>query len=114
MEKEATVPYTPQQSGVAERMKCTIMESVRSKVQAASLLLKFWAEAVATAVFLRNKSPTIHVQNAAPYECYHSRKPDISFLRVFGCNAYVHVKEEKRKKLDKKSEKIHIHWLPNV
>eukprot|EP00794_Sanderia_malayensis_P004478 gene4478-biopygen3645 len=62
-------------------------------------------KAVATAVFLRNRSPTIHVPNATPFECYYSKKPDISFLRVFGCNAHVHVPEAKRKKLEKKSEK---------
>ena len=93
------------QNGVAERMNRTTMESVRSMLHKAGLPLTFWAEAVATAVFLRNRSPTSHVKNATPFEFYHSRKPDISFLRVFRCNAYVHVPREKRKKFDKKSIK---------
>ena len=95
IKKEATIPYTPQQNGVAERMNHTIMESVCSMLHKAALPLKFWAEAVATADFLRNRSPTSHVKNATPFKCYHSRKPDISFLRVFGCNTYIHVPEEK-------------------
>ena len=113
IKKQITVPYTPQQNGVAERMNRTIVESVRSMLHKADLPLSFWAEAVATAVFLRNRSPTIHVHNATPFECYYSRKPDVSFLRVFGCNAYVHVPEEKRKKLDKKSEKCIFIGYPN-
>ena len=30
-------------------------------------------------------------------------KPDVSHLKVFGCNVFVHVPDPKRKKLDKKS-----------
>eukprot|EP00253_Pinus_taeda_P028323 PITA_28323 len=33
------------------------------------------------------------------------KKPSLSHLRVFGCDAYVHVPKEKRTKLDSKSEK---------
>eukprot|EP00794_Sanderia_malayensis_P002050 gene2050-biopygen1853 len=105
IKKEATTPYTPQQNGVAERMNRTIIESVRSMLHKAGLPLTFWAEAVATAVLLRNRSPTSHIKNATPFERYHSRKPDVSALKVFGCIAYVHVPKEKRKKLDKKSTK---------
>ncbi len=31
------------------------------------------------------------------------KKHDVNNLRVFGCEAYLHVPDEKRKKLDKKS-----------
>ena len=75
--------------------------------------LSFWAEAVATAALLRNRSPTIHVHNATPFECYYSRKPAVSFLSVFRCNAYAHMPEEKRKKLDKKSERCIFIGYPN-
>ena len=33
------------------------------------------------------------------------KKPFLSHLRVFGCNAFVHVPKEKRTKLDNKSER---------
>lgn len=44
---EFTVPYCPQQNGVAERLNRTIMEGARSMLYQAKLPLDFWAEAVA-------------------------------------------------------------------
>ena len=67
------------------------------------LPLSFWAEAVATAVYLRNRSPTASVKDSTPYKCWHKEKSDVSHLKVFGCNAFVHIPDQKCKKLDKKS-----------
>ena len=39
------------------------------------------------------------------HELYFGRKPNLKHLRVFGSIAYVHVSDEKLKKLDAKSEK---------
>ena len=39
------------------------------------------------------------------HELYFGRKPNLRHLRVFGSIAYVHVPDEKRRKLDPKSEK---------
>ena len=41
---ELTVPKTPQQNGVAERMNRTLVESVRSMLSDAKFPKKFWAE----------------------------------------------------------------------
>ena len=101
--KDNTIPYTPQQNGVSERVNQTIMETVRCMLHYAHLSLNMWAEAVATAVFLRNRSPTSYQKEITPYECWFYKKPDVSNLRVFGCKAFVHIPSPKRKKLDKKS-----------
>jgi len=63
----------------------------------------FWAEAVATAVYIMNRTPTAVVHSMTPEEKFTGKKPDVSHLRVFGCIAYVHVPEEKRSKLDPKA-----------
>ena len=55
---ELTVPRSPEQNGVAERLNRTLMEAVRSMLVGAQLPQRFWAEALATAVYLRNRSPT--------------------------------------------------------
>ena len=57
-----TVPKTLQQNGVAERMNRTLVEAVRSMLSNANLPKKFWAEALSTAVYLCNRSPTKAVQ----------------------------------------------------
>ena len=48
----------------------------------------FWAEVVATAVYLLNISPTKEVFNQTPYEAWRGNKPKVSHLRVFGCITY--------------------------
>ena len=50
--KQRSIPRTPQQNGVAERMNRTIQETARSMLHAAGLSDAFWGEAVATAVVL--------------------------------------------------------------
>ena len=62
-------------------------------------------EAVACAVYLTNRSPTRSVHEKTPQEAWSGRKPGISHLKVFGSIAYTHVPDERRTKLDDKSEK---------
>nr|GFC51607.1 retrovirus-related Pol polyprotein from transposon TNT 1-94 [Tanacetum cinerariifolium] len=50
--------------------------------------LFLWAEAIATACFTQNRS-IIHCRfNKTPYELINGKKPDISFLHVFGALCY--------------------------
>ena len=41
---------------------------------------KFWAEALSTHVYLRNRSPTKALTEITPYEAWYGVKPDVSFL----------------------------------
>lgn len=63
----------------------------------------FWGEAVSTAVFILNRSPTRSLDGKTPYEAWHGERPGVSFLHTFGC--IVHVKDTKPhlKKLDDRS-----------
>ena len=104
---ELTVPHSPQQNGVAERMNRTLMESARTMIAHAGLPNSYWAEAVATAAYVRNRMPTTAIKNdQTPYELWYGRKPNVSHLRVFGCVAYTHVPDSERQKLDKKAVKL--------
>ena len=66
---------------------------------------KFWAEALSTAVYLRNHSPTKAVTGMTPFEAWTGEKPSVDHLRTFGCTAYAHIAKDKRKKLDLKARK---------
>ena len=103
--RQLTVPRTPQQNGVAERKNRTILEMARSMLKSKKLPKEFWAEAVACAVYISNRSPTKSVLEKTPQEAWSGRKPGVSHLRVFGSIAHAHVPDEKRSKLDDKSEK---------
>ncbi|GMF29760.1 unnamed protein product [Phytophthora fragariaefolia] len=64
---QRSVPYSPQQNGVAERMNRTIMEKARSMLYYKGVSTEWWAEAVNTAVYLINRSSNAHA-DATPYE----------------------------------------------
>lgn len=104
---QLTSPHSPQQNGVAERMNRTLIESARSMIAHAKLPNKYWAEAVATAAYIRNRTPTTAIkENVTPYEKWYERKPNVDNFKVFGCIAYAHIPESQRRKLDKKSKKL--------
>ncbi|GKF27351.1 retrovirus-related pol polyprotein from transposon TNT 1-94 [Tanacetum coccineum] len=51
-------------------------------------LMFLWAEVVATACYTQNQS-LIHTRhNKTPYELVHDKKPDLTFLQVFGALCY--------------------------
>ena len=104
---ELKVPYSPEQNGVAERMNRTLMEAARSMMTHAGLPDKFWAEAVDTAAYLRNHTPTTAIRGyRTPYEVWYGERPNIGHLKVFGCVAYAHIPDSLRQKLDKKAVKL--------
>ena len=102
---ELTVPKNPEQNGVAERINRTLIETARSMLIDSHLPHSFWAEAVSTAAYLRNRSPTKAVAEMTPYEAWTGKRPQVDGLRVFGCQAFVHIPKDERKKLDSKSRR---------
>ena len=63
---------------------------------------RLWAEALATAAYLRNRCPTKAVDGMTPHEAWTSVKPTVKHFRVFGCDAFVHIPRDERHKLDSK------------
>ena len=102
---EKTVPMTPQQNGVAERMNRTLNERARSMRIHAGLPKMFWAEAVNTAAYLINRGPSISLDGKIPEEVWSGKEVNLSHLRVFCCISYVHIDSTERSKLDAKSNK---------
>jgi len=99
---QTTVPYTPEQNGVAERKNRTLCESARSMLFEANLPKKYWGEAIMTAGYLQNRLPSKAV-NKTPYEVWNGEKPDLKHVRVFGSKAHAHVPSERRLKWDSHS-----------
>ena len=98
-----TMPYTPEQNGKAERINRTLLEKAKSMLAESNLPPKAWGEAVMTANYLRNRSPTSG-RELTPYELITGKRPNLGHLRVFGSKAFVHIPREKRNKLDFKSQ----------
>ena len=74
---ETTAAYSPQQNGVAERLNRTLGEAARSMLQQAGLNKSFWAEAISTAAYLRNRMVTTVLKTGhTPYQLWFGKKPN--------------------------------------
>ncbi|KAH9705144.1 Integrase catalytic domain-containing protein [Citrus sinensis] len=93
--RHRTVRNTPQKNGLAERMNRTFIEKVRCMLLNANLSKHFWAEAVNTAIYLINRSPSSALDFKTPQEVWSGKPQNLSNLRVFGCPAYAHISQGK-------------------
>ncbi|POM73801.1 Putative retroelement [Phytophthora palmivora] len=94
-----TTVYTPQRNGVAERRMRTIMERVQALLLDGKLPEQLWAECVDHVTTLLNMTPS-STTDRTPYEFWYNRIPSMQYIKVSGCNAYVHITEQYRDKLD--------------
>ena len=101
---EKTIPRTPQQNGVAERMNRTLNESARSMRLHVGLPKTFWADAVSTAAYLINRGPSVPMEFKLPEEVWSGKGLKFSHLKVFGCVSHVHIDSDARSKLIAKSK----------
>ena len=96
-------PRTPHHNGVSERHSRTLLDIVQSMMFLTDLPIRFWDHAL--------ENNCIHVKKGAPSksvettqsELWFGKKPKLSFLKVWGCNAYM--KKFHPDKLKPKSEK---------
>nr|GEY93585.1 retrovirus-related Pol polyprotein from transposon TNT 1-94 [Tanacetum cinerariifolium] len=85
---ETSAAKTPQQNGVVKRRNRTLVEAARTMLIFSHAPLFLWAEAIATACYTQNRSIIHRRFNKTPYELIQGRKPDISYLHVFGALYY--------------------------
>lgn len=78
------------------------MEKAMSMFNGVGLGQEFWVEAMNTKCYMVNISPSSTFDDKTPHEVWTSNKPSLSYLRVFGCDSYVHAPKENIAKLDRK------------
>lgn len=106
IQHQTSIPYTPQQNGLAERTIRTLVEKARCMLQDANLPKKYWAEAMNTAAYIKNHTTSHVLENKTPIEIWSGKKPDVSHFKVFGSVAMAMVPKEKRRKFDAKSREL--------
>lgn len=95
---------TPQCNGVAERANRSLIEMTRTLMSDSHLPMNFWAEAVCVSAHTRNRvKSTVHERT--PYELWHERKPNIGYMKRFGCMAFVLNKAYSKNKFGPKTSK---------
>jgi transposase InsO family protein len=73
-----TIPYTPQQNGVAERKNRSLKEMATCMLHARSLPSKLWVEALNCANYIQNISPHRYVKDKTPFEAWSDNKPEVT------------------------------------
>ncbi|GKD83919.1 retrotransposon protein, putative, ty1-copia subclass [Tanacetum coccineum] len=106
---QLTPPYTPQHNGVSERRIRTLLDIVRSMMSLTTLPMSFWGYALDSAARILNMVLTKKV-NKTPYEMWHEKVPNLSYLKVWGCEALV--KRDTPNKLESKSIKCILVGYP--
>ena len=97
---QRTVAYAHEQNGKSERYIRTLEEGGQALLAGSGLPMSFWLDAVLTRQYLSNRLPTSTLpNNTTPFESLtNGHKPDLSHLRVWGCDCYVAVPPELRPK----------------
>jgi hypothetical protein len=66
------------------------------------------------ACYLVNWSPTSTLVDKIMHKAWNGKKTSIKHLKVFGCDAFVHVLKENRSKVDNKDENVSLLALKMV
>lgn len=105
-----TVPHTPEQNGVAERLNRTLFNTTRCMLNDSPILIKsLWAELVRTACYIKNRVPTSSNEKIlSPYERLFKRVPNMEHLRVIGSCCFSRNTGKISGKLDERSTKCHL------
>nr|GEY58878.1 retrotransposon protein, putative, Ty1-copia subclass [Tanacetum cinerariifolium] len=99
---DLTHPYTIQHNGVSERRNRTLLDMVRSMMNLTTQPLSFWDYALDSETRILNMVPTKKVDKT-PYEIWYEKVPNLSYLKVWGCEALV--KRDTPDKLQQRSVK---------
>lgn len=91
---------SPQMNGASERINRTLLDLVSSMLKSAQLPQKFWAEAVITAGYIRNRVCHSTLRDQVPLKIWTNKTPSVRHLKVYGCLVYAHLPQQGRKKLD--------------
>ncbi|KAH9774810.1 retrovirus-related pol polyprotein from transposon RE1 [Citrus sinensis] len=95
---QTTCVGTPQQNGVAERKNRHLLEVVRASLIQAHMPLSYWGEALASAAYLINRTPSSSLGFQTPFQVLNDAimSPNVPNLppHVFGCVAFVHLPQQ--------------------
>ncbi|CAI7789812.1 unnamed protein product [Closterium sp. NIES-54] len=109
IQHQLTVPYNPQQNGVAECFNRTLQEGARTLLGRAGLPDPFWVTALRQVALVKNRVlATVGDKQWVPYTKWYGSAPVVNMLRAYGCMVVFHVPKEKRGKLEA-SEKWGVH-----
>ena len=103
IETQMSMPDTWQQNERAERFQQTIVDGAEAMRHHTGISNSFWIYAMKAKLHAYNITLIKRADYKTPTELWSGIKPNISHLRVFGCQAWVHILKKRRHKLEPKS-----------
>jgi hypothetical protein len=100
---EFSSPYTPQQNGVVERKNITLLDMARIMLDEYKTPDRFWAEAINIAYYSINDLYLHRILKKTSYELLTSKKPNVSYFRVFQSKCFVLIKRGRNSKFASKA-----------
>jgi hypothetical protein len=85
-------PHMPQQNGVVERRNRTLLDMGRTMLDEYKTPDLFWAEAINTACYSINRLYLHRILKKTSYQLLSSKKPNVSYFRVFGSKYFILIK----------------------
>ncbi len=88
-------------ANIVERLNRTLANKARTMLLAANLGKRFWNEAIMTANYIKNRSPTSacgeQFKIKTPAEIWYGKKPNLSHARIFGSTCYNFVRKRRER-----------------
>ena len=88
IQHETTSPRTPELNGKAERLNRILNDTIRAMLIQANMPDSFWAEAMATAVYLKNRLSSEAIDDDVSFERWFNEPLDsdeLKILKPFDC-----------------------------
>nr|KAJ0187835.1 hypothetical protein LSAT_V11C900485740 [Lactuca sativa] len=98
---------TPQKNGIVERRNRPLIEAGRTSVVETSRSCKYNC-------YTQNRSIIVKRYGKTSYELLKGRKPDISYLHVFGCVCYILNQSDQHSKFEAKADEGVFQGYSNV
>ena len=98
IDHDYSIPFHPQQNGVAERFNRTLEEKTMTMPITAQLPVSYWEYAMKYATWLINRSTSssLLAEKLTPYEAWTGRKANLGGVHTFGCMAVCLIPKIKR------------------
>ncbi|CAI7805619.1 unnamed protein product [Closterium sp. NIES-53] len=95
IQHQLTVPYNPQQNGVAECFNRTLQEGARNLLGCAGLPDPFWVTALRQVALVKNRVlATVGDKQWVPYTKWYGSAPAVNMLRAYGCMVVFHTRQQ--------------------
>ena len=98
IESLQSIPYTPEQNGIAERTNRSLVDIARTYMTSQpDIPSTLWGEAIVHASMIKNILPTSPLgDTTTPYIMWYGSPPDVSQLITFGATVFAYIQPQQR------------------